>query len=144
MNWLRGEHGIAGIIALEGFCLAFTGWWNKHGATKPAAKLLVSSLLIFGTLIVITAPDGARSPAILIFPAMLAVAGLLVTQQFLFYAGAGAALVAILGVADWMGWIGRRPGLPVTPAYLVSVLSILVAMAFATGKLAASAAQNLA
>ena len=118
---------------------------NRRGRLQTAVRVMVASVQVSTGALVIVARDGFHDVALLLFPATLVVAGLLLDRRA--FAGVAAAtvlLVCAIGGAEVRGLV-VNPLSPFTRARnLVDAVLILGVTAVAVGLLAESVRTSLA
>jgi two-component system cell cycle sensor histidine kinase/response regulator CckA len=134
-------------LLLEEILLWFTLWLNYQGNVKWASRLMVVSVFILETFLVIFAGEGTRDISILIYPASIVIAGLLLSKRSFFILTVVVILsFALIMAAEIKGIIIPQQNLNVNIRDIVDMIIILVVTAvivsFLTENLRQSVARN--
>jgi PAS domain S-box-containing protein len=136
-------------LLLEEVLIWFTLWLNYRGNLKWASRLMVVSVFILETLLVIFAGEGSRDISILIYPASIVIAGLLLSKRSFFILTIVVIFsFALIMIAEVKGFIIPQQNLNVNTRDIVDMIFILmvtaVIVAFLTENLRQSVARNRA
>ena len=136
-------------LVLEEVLLWFTLWLNYRGNLKWASRMMILSVFILATLLIIFAGEGARDISILIYPATIVIAGLLLRKRsFYIFSALVIFSFALIMVAEIKGLIEIQRNLDIHTRDIVDMMIILtvtaVIVSFLTENLRQSIARNRA
>jgi PAS domain S-box-containing protein len=133
------------ILILEEVFLWFTLWLNYRGNLKWAIRLMMVSIFIMATLLVIFAGDGSHGISLLIYPAIIVVAGLLLNRRsFIIYTIIIILSITLIMIAEVKGLIITRLSAFVSIRNTVEMIIILGVTAFVVAFLTENLRQSVA
>jgi len=119
-------------------------WLNHQGRLKCAVQLLIFTLLAMTTSLLCTCRDGFRDPALLAYPSVLAISGLLTGRRW--FAGISLAVILCAGgvvLAEMNGWSATPYSGRTSLENLIDLVIVLSITALAIGLLNQSVRDNL-
>ena len=123
--WFLKQHQTAAFLAAEVAVVAFALWLSRVGPPHRPARLIAGSLPLLATALVLRSRMGLGDVAVLVYPACLVVAGLLLDRRAL---GALTALTVACVAVVTFGVIGNRADTLSTEAgvqYVINAAIIL-------------------
>ncbi|HEY3320166.1 MAG TPA: PAS domain-containing protein, partial [Planctomycetota bacterium] len=123
------------MLIVEGICVLLTATLNRRGLLQYASGLLLASMLAAATFLLCAAGEGSRDVAVMIFPAVVAVAGVLLRGR-LFLGCVVITALCLAGVisAEINGVLVAAPR-PISYRCLTDAMIILGMTALAIGLL---------
>ena len=144
-NALAGNWPAAWVLVGGEAAIVVTLWLNHRRKLTWAIHLLCYALLAGTTALVCVATDGIRDIAIMIYPAALVVAAILLdTRRFVLFATAAMLSVTGVTVAGMTGALAVRSGEVPSLRNLLDAILILALTSLAVGLLARSLRDGLA
>ncbi len=132
-------------LVVEELLLCFALWLNWRGRVAAATNLITFSLLGCAALLVSVSRHGVHDPAVLMFPALLVVAAMLLGwRAYVVFAPLMVALVVAIGLAELRGWNPSLMRAYTTYRTLIDYAAILVMTAIAGGLVARTLRDSLA
>jgi len=143
-NAWTGDWPTVGILVFAEVCMVATLWLNHRGWLESATCLLILSLLATATCLLLTSHAGSRDTALLIYPSVLAAAGLLLERRwFIAITLAAIACAGSVVLAEINGWIVTRYSARTDLRNLADIALILIVTGLAIGLLSGSLRDSL-
>jgi PAS domain S-box-containing protein len=119
-------------------------WLNWRGRVAAATTLITFSLLGCAAILVSISRHGVHDPAMLMFPALLVVAAMLLGwRAYLVFAPLVATLVVAIGLAELHGWTASEMRGFTTYRTLIDQTAILIMTGVVVGLVARTLRDNL-
>jgi PAS domain S-box-containing protein len=133
--WLVGDPHAPRLLAGELLLVGLVLWLNRRGAAMWAGRILAVSLPLLATALILTARTGLGDPSVLIYPAAMIVAGLLLNRRSLVVLT--VVVIACVAVVTF-GEAGNPGGLRLADAtnYFIDATLILAVTALGIGVVA--------
>jgi PAS domain S-box-containing protein len=144
LNACAGLWTAACALGAGQLCIGAVLWLNRTGRQQAAFYLMVFSFLATTTLLLVTSREGSQDVALLVYPAILVVAGLLLDRRA-FTLTSIAAVVCASGVvlAEINGWLVTDQSRAALFRRFVDIGIILTLTAIVLGLLGSCLRENL-